>query len=367
MAAVDAVDDVARERGAGRMPRVPQPRLAARAAPRSVVIVVELHGGALEVSYTLYKSRAGLPAGRVPGSGMKPPDFEYVRPASTADAVAALAGANGEAKILAGGQSLVPLLNFRLAAPALLVDLNAVSGLAFLDASDGLLRIGAMTRMRALELDPLVRHTTPLLAAAAGWVGHVQIRNRGTVGGSVAHADPAAEVPAVCLLLDAEVLVAGPGGERRVPADGFFAGFLTTTLADDEVLTEVRIPALGAGERWGFREFAHRRGDFALAGAAVTLAGDPGGPIERARIAVFGTADRPMRARETEQDLVGQPMTEASFAEAASAVASRVAAQDPRPDAAYRRALTETMVRRALGDAATPVPAVGADGHRGVA
>jgi aerobic carbon-monoxide dehydrogenase medium subunit len=298
---------------------------------------------------------------------MKPPDFDYARPASVADAVALLAGARGEAKILAGGQSLVPLLNFRLAAPALLVDLNAVSGLAFLDASDGLLHVGSMTRMRAIELDPIVRHTIPILAAAAAWVGHVQIRNRGTVGGSIAHADPAAEIPAVCILLDAEFLAVGPTGERRIAADSFFAGFLTTSLGDDEVLTEVRVPAAGAGERWGFREFAHRRGDFALAGAAVTLAGEPGGIIERARIAVFGTADRPVRAAQTEQDLVGRPMTDASFADAASAVAARLSADDPRPDAAYRRALTETMVRRALADAAAPMPAAGTDARREVA
>ncbi|HET7026284.1 MAG TPA: xanthine dehydrogenase family protein subunit M [Candidatus Limnocylindrales bacterium] len=299
---------------------------------------------------------------------MKPPDFEYARPASVAEAVAQLAAANGDGKVLAGGQSLVPLLNFRLAAPSVLVDLNGIPELAFLEAADGVLRIGAMTRMRALELDPLVRHANPLLAAAARWVGHVQIRNRGTVGGSIAHADPAAEVPAICVLLDAELVVSGPRGERRIPADDFFAGFLTTALGEDEVLTEIRIPAQASGERWGFREFAHRRGDFALAGAAVTLAGPPDGPIERARIAVFGTADRPVRAAAIEQGLVGRPMTEATFADAAAAIAEQLAADDPRPDAAYRRTLTETMVTRALADAASPHGATSqSDGHLEVA
>jgi aerobic carbon-monoxide dehydrogenase medium subunit len=300
---------------------------------------------------------------------MKPPDFEYARPASVAEAVAQLAAANGDGKVLAGGQSLVPLLNFRLAAPTVLVDLNGIPELAFLETADGVLRIGAMTRMRTLELDPLVRHANPLLAAAARWVGHVQIRNRGTVGGSIAHADPAAEVPAICVLLDAELVVSGPRGERRIPAGDFFAGFLTTALDDDEVLTEVRIPVAGSnGERWGFREFAHRRGDFALAGAAVTLAGAPDGPIERARIAVFGTADRPVRASAIEQQLVGRPMTEATFADAAAAIAEQLAADDPRPDAAYRRTLTETMVRRALADAAAPPePTSRSDGHLEVA
>jgi aerobic carbon-monoxide dehydrogenase medium subunit len=296
---------------------------------------------------------------------MKPPDFEYVRPASIADAVTLLENANGEAKILAGGQSLVPLLNFRLAAPALLIDLNRTAGLAFLAANDGMLQVGAMTRTRALELDPLVRHAIPLLAAAASWVGHVQIRNRGTVGGSVAHADPAAEIPAVCVLLDAELVVSGPRGERRIPASDFFAGFLTTALAEDEILTEVRLPVGAVGQRWGFREFAHRRGDFALAGAAVTLTGEPGGTIERARIAVFGTADRPVRASAVEETLAGRPMTDVTFADAAAAVAEQVADDDPRPDAAYRRTLTETIVRRALADAGSP--AAFGNGHLEVA
>ncbi|HEU4671828.1 MAG TPA: xanthine dehydrogenase family protein subunit M [Candidatus Limnocylindrales bacterium] len=281
---------------------------------------------------------------------MKPPDFEYARPATVADAVSLLASAGGDAKVLAGGQSLVPLLNFRLAAPSLLVDVNRVDGLAHLTVDGSTLRIGATTRMRVLELDPLVRDLVPVLAAAARWVGHVQIRNRGTVGGSVAHADPAAEVPAVCLLLDAELVATGPSGERRIPARDFFAGFLTTTLAEDELLTEIRIPAQTA-RRWGFREYAQRRGDFALAGAATTVGIDAAGRIDEARIVVFGTSDRPIRARSAEAALAGAEPSADGLDAAATAAADEAAADDPRPDAAYRRVLTRTMVRRALEDA----------------
>jgi aerobic carbon-monoxide dehydrogenase medium subunit len=287
---------------------------------------------------------------------MKPPDFEYARPTSISEAVEALAASDGEGKVLAGGQSLVPLLNFRLAAPTLLVDLNRVSELAFLERIDGELRIGAMTRTRVLELDPLVRESLPILAACAPWIGHVQIRNRGTVGGSLAHADPAAELPAVCLLLDASIVAVGPRGQRVIPAEEFFLGFLTTSLAEDELVTEIRLPLRAPGVRWGFREFAQRRGDFALAGASVAVSTGPdGGDRPMTRIVVFGTADRPVRARGAEAVLGGAAATAASIAEAARVAAADLATDDPRPDAAYRQTLTETLVRRALEDAfATP-------------
>src|SRR3954453_6281686 len=173
---------------------------------------------------------------------MKPPDFAYTRPTTIADAVSALAASGGEGKVLAGGQSLVPLLNFRLASPAMLVDLNRIAELSHITIEAHVLRVGAMTRMRALETDSTVAQRFPLLAAAAHWVGHVQIRNRGTVGGSLAHADPAAEVPAVALLVGAELVATGPNGERSITADDFFQGFLFTALAEDEILTEVRFP-----------------------------------------------------------------------------------------------------------------------------
>jgi carbon-monoxide dehydrogenase medium subunit len=288
---------------------------------------------------------------------MKPPEFEYARPESLADAVEILDRSVGDAKVLAGGQSLVPLMNFRLAAPALLVDLNRVAELAFIDPEAGRLRIGAMTRIRALELDPAVRETIPLMAAAASWIGHIQIRNRGTVGGSIAHADPAAELPALCLLLDAELVVVSHRGERSIPASQFFAGFFTTLLAEDEILTEIRIPLLTAGARWGFREFAQRRGDFALAGAATVIDGAVGGQ-GTSRIVVFGTPDRPVRALGAEA-IIDAGMTPTSIAEASRLAADEAAIDDPRPDALYRRELTKTLVQRALQDAMA-----GSPGHR---
>jgi aerobic carbon-monoxide dehydrogenase medium subunit len=283
---------------------------------------------------------------------MKPPDFEYARPASVPAAVDLLAAAGGEAKVLAGGQSLVPLLNFRLASPRLLVDINRIPELAYLRQREGWLEVGAATRTRRLELDPIVRELIPSLVTAASWVGHVQIRNRGTVGGSIAHADPAAEIPAMCVLLGAEMVVAGPRGERRVAADELFAGFLTTTLAEDELVTEVRFPIPAGGASFGFREFAQRRGDFALAGAAVSLERHGNGPIHAARIAVFGTHDRPIRALEAETGLRGERPGAAAFAAPGARAANIAGADDPRPDAAYRRSLVATLVQRALEDAA---------------
>ena len=288
---------------------------------------------------------------------MKPPAFEYARPATVAEAVACLTSAQGDAKILAGGQSLVPLLNFRLASPKLLVDMNRVEGLAGIAVVDGQLRIGAMTRTRRLEVDPIVRDSFPGLSAAASWVGHVQIRNRGTVGGSLAHADPAAELPAMCLLYEAEVIAVGPNGERRIACEDLALGFLTTSLAEDEILTEIRVPAPPAGEGWGFREFAPRRGDFALAGAATRIGMSANGTMERPMVVVFGTSDRPARMAEAEALLDGRPPTEASLGDAARLAADTIAAEDPRPDAAYRRRLMSTLIQRALLDAS----AIGAD------
>ncbi len=296
---------------------------------------------------------------------MKPPDFEYAQPTTLAEAVTALAGSGGDGKVLAGGQSLVPLLNFRLAAPTLLVDLNHVEELTFLDAGEGELRIGAMTRTRALELDPIVRQTIPLLHAAAGWVGHVQIRNRGTVGGSLAHADPAAELPAACLLLDAEVTARGPRGDRRIALDDLLAGFLTTTLGENEILTTVQVPIPAQVAGWGFQEFAPRRGDFALAGAAAVLEPVTSGALTgKARIVVFGTADRPHRATAAEELLASSGWAPDDLAKAAATAADAAAADDTRADAGYRRHLTETLARRALEDAVTSLTGGSAQASR---
>lgn len=282
---------------------------------------------------------------------MKPPAFAYVPAATIDEAIAALANADGDAKVLAGGQSLVPLLNFRLATPAILVDINRIPDLAGVTVADGRLRIGATTRTRVLELDPLVRVSVPILAAAARWVGHVQIRNRGTVGGSIAHADPAAELPAICRLLDATFDVAGPSGTRIIDASDLFLGFLTTTIGEDEVLTSMSMPVLDGRDGWGFEEFAHRRGDFALAGAGVLVRRSTEGTIEHARIVVFGTADRPMRAERAEAELAGTSPSDDLVAHTATLAAAEAMDDDPRPDAGYRRRLAQTMVRRALAQA----------------
>ena len=282
---------------------------------------------------------------------MKPAPFDYVRPASVAEAASALRDAHGEAKILAGGQSLIPLLNFRLASPAVLVDLNGVGDLAYIRSSDSVLAVGAMTRVRAVERDEDVRRRIPILAEALSWVGHVQIRNRGTVGGSIAHADPAAELPAVALALDGEVAVAGPSGERTLTVDELLLGFLTTSLDEDELITEVRFRVPGPSAAWGFREFAPRHGDFAFAGAAVVVTPDDQGRIADSRVVVFGGPDRALRATEAEGALIGSELIEETARQVAATAAAETLVDDPRPDAAYRRRVTEAMVARALGDA----------------
>lgn len=281
---------------------------------------------------------------------MKPPPFDYVRPTSVEEAVRHLHEVGGDGKVLAGGQSLVPLMNFRLAAPTLLVDLNGVPELAYIRPDQDRISIGAMTRMRDVERDATVRATVPVLSEAASWVGHVQIRNRGTLGGSVAHADPAAEIPALALLLDATFTVVGPSGARTVAAADFFFGFLTTALAEDEVLTDVSFRIPETSTSWGFQEFAQRHGDFALAGAAVLVTPDDGGRNQRVSIVVFGGPDTPVRAVAAETSLIGKDLAPATIQDAAS-LAGDVLAGDPRPDAAYRKRLTETMVSRALADA----------------
>ena len=280
---------------------------------------------------------------------MKPAAFAYRAPASVEEALALLE-ANREAKLLAGGQSLVPVLNFRLASPPLLIDLNRIAALAGVrEAADGTLAIGAMTRHRAIETSELVRRANPLLAAAMPYVAHAQIRNRGTIGGSLAHADPAAELPAVCLACDAQMLIRHTRGTRRVAAHEFFTGFFSTALTGAEVLVEVRFPAWPPERRAGFAEVSRRHGDFALAGVALT-ADVKDGRCERARIALFGAEDLPRLARA--DMLLQQPLDAKRIAEAARAVA---AGSQPRADhhasAEYRRELVEVLVRRALEQA----------------
>src|SRR5207247_6545491 len=227
----------------------------------------------------------------------------------------------GDAKVLAGGQSLMPLLNFRLSRPAALVDLNRIASLAYVSEHDGQVRLGAMTRQRTIEFSPIVARKLPLLREATRWVGHLPIRSRGTIGGSIAHADPSAEYPAVLTALDGEVVARGPKGERTLAPAALFETYLTTTLAADEVLTEVRLPAMPEGAGWAFEEFARRHGDFAIVGVAAALW--RGGGRGAARVATAGAGPVPRRLREREQVLERAGPGDAALAAASAAARQR--------------------------------------------
>lgn len=280
---------------------------------------------------------------------MKPPRFDYFDPTSVDEAIALLREQGEEAKLLAGGQSLVPLLNFRLARPKSLIDLNGVAGLAYIEARDGGLAIGAMTRQRAVERSPLVAERCPLLAEAVPLIGHFQIRNRGTVGGSIAHADPAAELPAVVSALDGQLVVRGPAGERVVEPDGFFTGYLTTSLAPGELLAEVRLPATRPRTGHAFIEVSRRHGDFALVGVAALVTLDAGGVCTGAAIALTGVGPAPVRARAAEQALVGARPEKKAFEEAARRVREAVTPDaDLHASAEYRTHVSGVLTQRAL-------------------
>lgn len=281
---------------------------------------------------------------------MKPAPFRYARPRSLADALELLGAGDHDVKLLAGGQSLVPMLNLRLLRPTVLVDLNGVPGLDHIaPLPDGGLTLGALVRHADLVQSPFVRERTPLLAEAARHIGHPAIRHRGSLGGSLAHADPAAELPAALLALDAELILEGPRGSRAVAADRFFQGLLATALASDEILTAVRVPAHGRG--WGFGEVVRRRGDFAMAGVAVVVdRRAPAGPCDSARIVGFGVGDRPMRFADAERAFL-----DADAGNAAARAGAAVMCDPPtdvHASAAYRRHLaaviTEDAVRQAL-------------------
>jgi carbon-monoxide dehydrogenase medium subunit len=279
---------------------------------------------------------------------VKPAPFDYVRASTVEDAVAALAAANedGEGKVIAGGQSLMPLLALRLAQPSVLVDVNRVPGLdAIGPRPGGGLRIGALTRHRALA----AQRQHPLLAEAARWVGHAAIRTRGTLGGSLAHADPAAELPVVAVGCGAVATVAGPAGRREIPAADLFTAALQTSLDDDELIEAVEFPALG---RWGFAEFARRHGDFGL---VIVAAAEVDG---RLRIALGGVAATPIRPAAAEAVLAGGPLSPSRISEAAEAAAGEIEpAGDIHATAGYRRQLTRVLVTRALSQAAESLAA----------
>jgi carbon-monoxide dehydrogenase medium subunit len=266
-----------------------------------------------------------------------------------------LATLGDEAKVLAGGQSLVPLLNLRLARPAHLVDINNLQELTTIGPIDGGgLRIGALVRQRAAERSNLVQQYCPLMAEALPMIGHPQIRNRGTIGGSLAHADPASELPAVAAALDADLVVRSTKGQRMLKPADFFVSYLTTSVAADELVVELRLPAWSSGTGWAFLEVSRRLGDFAMVGVASTLRLAPDGSIAEARLAYTGVGSSPIRAHDAERKLIGQPAAEATFVAAGEEAARTL---DPPADihatAAYRRHVTKTLTRRALALATT--------------
>lgn len=284
---------------------------------------------------------------------MKLPDFDYAAPASLSEAVALLAAGDGAARPLSGGQSFLPVMAFRLAEPALLVDLRKIPDLRGVEVSASGVRIGAMTRWRDILDSAALKEAAPLLPEAIEHVAHYQVRNRGTIGGSLAHADPAAEMPAVALALDAVIEVVGSKGKRDVAAGDLFTGPLMTSLAHDEIIVAVRLPAWPKGRAYAFEEFARRRGDFALAGVAVRYDVDAQGRAKDVRVSALSVADTPIRLKKAEAALEGHAVNAVAIAAASAAASAEVdPAGDIHASARYRKALVGTLLGRALERAA---------------
>jgi len=283
---------------------------------------------------------------------MKLPHVEYEAPTTVAEAIDLLAEHLDQASVLAGGQSLIPLLALRLARPAVLIDINGIDELSGVSATDGWVAIGAMTREYVAEKSETVARTVPLLAAALPLIGHEAIRSRGTIGGSLAHADPAAELPAVARALDAEFVVRDPSGERVIPAARWFEGYLTTSRHPDELLTEVRFPTARRGTGVSFQEVARRHGDFAIVGLAASLTLSEG-VISDARLALAGMSDVPVRAAAAEDLLVGErPSTELFDEAARRATGDTDPPADLHGSSDYRKKVAAALVRRGLREAA---------------
>lgn len=285
---------------------------------------------------------------------MKPPPFKYYAPTSLAEALTRLAEHGGEAKALAGGQSLIPTMNFRLAQPEALVDLNHIPELSYIrPSSDGGLAIGAMTRHRQVERSALIKERAPLIYETMPFIAHPQIRNRGTFGGSLAHADPAAELPAVTTVLDARFVIQSKRGKREVPAQEFFVDLFTTSLEPEELLVEVILPPQPARTGYAFREVSRRHGDYALVGAAASVTLDRAGQCESARLVYFSVGPGPVEAVQASALLTGQALTPAAIEAAAETAAS--ADIDPSGDihasAGYRRHLAKVLARQVLEEA----------------
>jgi carbon-monoxide dehydrogenase medium subunit len=288
---------------------------------------------------------------------MKAPRFKYHDPTTVEEALAWLAHHGDDSRVLAGGQSLMPILNFRLARPGHLLDINRIADLARIEeTAGGGLRLGAMVRQRTLERSPAVASRAPLIVRALPLVGHPQIRNRGTLGGSLAHADPAAELPAVMVAMEAQLTLQRAGSERTMRAEDFFVGALATALEPEELLTQITLPPWSDRTGCSVQEVAKRQGDFALGGVATTLTLGPEGQIAGIRIVCFGVDERPVRVLEAESFLMGQQPHEAVFAEAGRIVSARL---DPMDDihasGAYRKRLAGVLTHRAL---AASVPTV---------
>jgi aerobic carbon-monoxide dehydrogenase medium subunit len=282
---------------------------------------------------------------------MKPAPFAYHAPPTVADAVAVLAEFGDEAKVLAGGQSLVPMLAMRLARPAHLVDVNRVPELARIRPEEGHLVVGSTTRHASLERAAEIGVAVPLLRLAAPYIGHFQIRNRGTLGGSLAHADPAAELPAVVRALDAEIIADGPSGSRAIPAAEFFEMVFTTALEPDELLTAVRFPVWGPGAGFAIEEIARRHGDFALAGAVCAVQVEAG-RLTRVALAMFAMGSVPERLDALERSLTGASVAELNLDDVGE---EGVAALDPQSDVHatghYRKKIGAVLIGRALATA----------------
>lgn len=280
---------------------------------------------------------------------MKPAAFEYYRPETLDEALALLDQHGDDAKILAGGQSLVPAMNMRLAQPAVLIDINRLGAeLDYIKVEDGQVRIGGLTRHYDVETSPIVKEHCPLLAEAAGWIGHLQIRYRGTIGGSIAHSDPSSELPSVVAALGGELVIRSVHGERIATPDEFFLTYMTTALAENEILAEIRFPVQPQGTGYAYEEFARRHGDFAIVGVAAAFNLEDG-KIQNAKLGLSGVSDGPVKPEDVEEFLNGKEPSVELFDEAGQMVADSL---DPDSDlhasAEYRKHLARVFVRRAL-------------------
>ena len=283
---------------------------------------------------------------------MKPPPFRYVRAGSLEDALSVLASEGDEARLLAGGQSLIAMMNLRLVRPSALVDVNGVTELDYIRSENGTLSVGAMTRLSTAQASQEIAGACPLMIEAIGQIAHRPIRNRGTVGGNLSHADPSSELPAVALAVDAQMVVQKNGSARRVAADDFFVGALTTAMEADEALTGIEMPRAPAGQGWSFMEVSPRKGDYALVGIAVTMSVEDG-RCAACRIVYTGNGDRARRIPEAEGAVAGEAAGVATFAAAGQAAGRYIEPNsDLHASEQYRRDIADALTRRALAQAA---------------